>query len=289
MFCWVLGLLVLQTLRVPLLMYWVFLLPVSPLLRVLWRSVRVVLVWVLVAVLVWVSPLLVLGVGLGVVGCWVLLGVGARHSWLRAWWVVLVGPPLCPSGVSGGPAAPLAEGCWVLVLWVFLCCVHLWCGRCSRFGVLCAFVGHVLVAPVAVCVVCVGGRVCGVLVVLLGACPRLSGLGLAALCGCGGSVSWPLSRPGCGAPVWFPATPGWGLLVEVRSPAAPSVCPSSSFSLPCRLGRCSPGALPGPTRAVMGVRWGWVGGGGGVFDAGSGPFPWCFPLGGPMLALPVRV
>ena len=47
--------------------------------RVLWRSV-----WVLVAVLVWVSQLLVLG--LGVVGL-VLLGVGARHSWLRAWWV----------------------------------------------------------------------------------------------------------------------------------------------------------------------------------------------------------
>ena len=46
--------------------------------RVLWRSV-----WVLVAVQVWLSQLLVLG--LGVVG-WVLLGVGARHSWLRAWW-----------------------------------------------------------------------------------------------------------------------------------------------------------------------------------------------------------
>ena len=29
--------------------------------------------------------------------------------------------------------------------------------------------------------------------------------------------------------------------------------------------------------------------GGGVLDAGSGPFPWCFLLGGPMLALPVRV
>ena len=28
------------------------------------------------------------GLGLGVVG-WVLLGVAARHSWLRAWWVHL--------------------------------------------------------------------------------------------------------------------------------------------------------------------------------------------------------
>ena len=46
--------------------------------RVLWRPV-----WVLVAVLVWVSQFLVLG--LGVVG-WVLLGVAAHHSWLRARW-----------------------------------------------------------------------------------------------------------------------------------------------------------------------------------------------------------
>ena len=48
------------------------------LVRVLWRSV-----WVLVAVQMWVSQLLVLG--LSVVG-WVLLGVGAHHFWLRAWW-----------------------------------------------------------------------------------------------------------------------------------------------------------------------------------------------------------
>ena len=106
--------------------------------------------------------------------------------------MVLVGLPLCPSGVSGGPPAPLAEGCWVLVLWVFLCSVRLWCGRCSRFGVLCAFVGLVLVTAVAVCVVRARGHVCGVLVVRLGACLRLSGLGLAALCGCRGCVLAPL-------------------------------------------------------------------------------------------------
>ena len=51
---------------------------VFPLVRVLWRSV-----WVLVAVQGWVSQLLVLV--FGVVG-WVLLGVGARHSLLGAWW-----------------------------------------------------------------------------------------------------------------------------------------------------------------------------------------------------------
>ena len=60
---------------------------VFPLVRMLWRSVWVGVVWVLVPVLVWVSQLLVLGVSLGVVGRWVLLGAGARHSWLRAWWV----------------------------------------------------------------------------------------------------------------------------------------------------------------------------------------------------------
>ena len=45
---------------------------------------------------------LVLGVGVGVVGRWVVLGVGPRHSWLRTWWVaLLVGLPVRPSGVSG--------------------------------------------------------------------------------------------------------------------------------------------------------------------------------------------
>ena len=66
--CWVPGLLVL-----PAASRWF---RVFPLVRVLWRSV-----WVLVAVQVWVSQFLALG--LGVVG-WVLLGVDADHSWLRA-------------------------------------------------------------------------------------------------------------------------------------------------------------------------------------------------------------
>ena len=51
---------------------------VFPLVRVLWCSV-----WVLAAVQVWVSQFLALGLGVAV---WVLLGVGARHSWLRARW-----------------------------------------------------------------------------------------------------------------------------------------------------------------------------------------------------------
>ena len=61
--------------------------------RVLWRSV-----WVLVTVQVWVSQLPV--PGLGVVG-WVLLGVGARHSWLRSWWVALVAFVPSHAGVFG--------------------------------------------------------------------------------------------------------------------------------------------------------------------------------------------
>ena len=53
-----------------------------------------------------VLQLLVLHLGLGVVGCWLVLGLGPLHSLLRAWWVaLLVGLPVCPSGVSGVGAA----------------------------------------------------------------------------------------------------------------------------------------------------------------------------------------
>ena len=152
-----------------------------------------------------------------------------------------------------------------------MCCVRLWCGRCSRFGMWCAFVQHVSVAVVAVCVVCLRGRVCAVLVVRLGACPCLSGLGLAAMCVFGGIVLWPVSRLGCGVWVWFPAPPGWGLLV-VCPPAAPFACPLPSVSLPRRLGRCSPGAVPGPSRL-----W-WLVGGGPSRRLGS--LPLVFPLWG---------
>ena len=181
----------------------------------------------------------------------------------------LVGLPLWPSSVSGGPAAPLAGGRWVLVLWVFVCCVRLWCRRCWRFGLWCAVVGLVSVAAVAVCVVCTHGRVCGVLVVRLDACPRLSGLGLAALCGCGGCVSWPLPRPGCGVWVLFPAPPGWGLLV-VCPPATPFACPPPSVSLLRRLGRFP--LVPCPGLSGCGAR-------------GRGP---CRPLGSLPLVFPLR-
>ena len=121
----------------------------------------VVFIWVLVAVLVWVPQLLVLGVGSGVVGHLVLLGVGARHSLLRACGVLLIGLPLCPSRVSGGPAAPLAEGRWALVPWVLLCCVPLWCGG-ARILVCCARVWGACWSRLWRCVLCARAGVCAV-------------------------------------------------------------------------------------------------------------------------------
>ena len=191
----------------------------------------------------------------------------------------LVGP-LCPSGVSGGHAAPLAGGCWVLVLWVFVCCVRLWCGRCSRFGVWCAFVELVSVAAVAVCVVCMRGRVCSVLVERLGSCPRLFGLGF------GGSVwVWGLCV------VAPPPSRVWGLGVVPRppwlgsvggvSPRRPLCVPSPLCLFAASLGAVFPWCRGRACLAVVDWR--------GVLVVASGPFPWCFPFGGPMLALPVRV
>ena len=74
MSCWVLGLLVLPT--------------VSPLVPGVFAGERVVAFGLGVGGGAGVN-VAVTGPGLGVVG-WVLLGGGARHSWLRAWWVALV-------------------------------------------------------------------------------------------------------------------------------------------------------------------------------------------------------
>ena len=64
-------------------------------------------------------------------------------------------------------------------------------------------------------------------------------------------------------------------------PPLPSLAPLPLVLPPLR----SPRDYPGVGGCV--VWWGW--GGGGLPDAGSGPLPWSFPLGGPMLALPFRV
>ena len=199
--------------------------------------------------------------------------------------MLLVGLPLCPSGVFGGPAALPAEGCWALVLWVFPCCVRLWCRRCSRFGVLCLFVGLVLVVAVVVyvvcarlCVWCVGGAF-GCL-----SSPLWAWFGgsvwVRGLC-----VVVPLPSlavgPGCGSPPLLAGVCWWWCVPPLH--ALPL-----SFSLPGRLARCSPRAVPGPVRAVVGVRWGRLGAEASLTLARV-PSSGVSPLGGRMLALPVRV
>ena len=177
----------------------------------------------------------------------------------------LVGPPLCSSGFWR-PCSPPGGGGLLGSCCYGLCVLRVWCGRRLRFGVWCAFVGLVSVAVVGVCVVCTLGRVCDVLVVRLGACPRLSGRGLAALFGVGAVCHAP---PPLSA-VWFPAPSGWGLLV-VCPPAVPFACPPPSVSFPCPLGRCFSGFVPGPSRL-----W-WVGGGP---CRRLGSLPLVFPRGG---------
>ena len=183
----------------------------------------------------------------------------------------LVGPPLRPSGFWR-PCSPPGGGGLLGSCCLGLCVLRVWCGRRLRFGVWCALVGLVSVAVVGVCVVCTLGRVCGVLVVRLGPCPRICGRGLAALFGVG-AVCVP---PPPVSAVWFPAPLGWGLLV-VCPLAVPFACPPPSVSFPCRLGRCFSGVVPGPSRL-----W-WVGGGP---CRRLGSLPLVFPRGGAVACTP---
>ena len=154
-----------------------------------------------------------------------------------------------------------------------LCVLRLWCGRRLRFGVWCAFVGLVSVAVVGVCVVCMLGRVCGVLVVRLGACPRLSGRGLVALFGVGAVCRGPSPV----SAVWFPAPPGWGLLV-VCPPAAPFVCSPPSVSFSVLLWAVFPWCRARAFPAVVGL--------GGSLSSARVPSPGVSPWGGRCLHSP---
>ena len=178
----------------------------------------------------------------------------------------LVGPPLCPSCVSGGPAAPLAGGAWFL-FFGFSCVVCV-CGA----GGACALVCGVCLWGSCRwrlwwCVLCACAGVCAVcwwcvwvpVLAFLGLVWRLC-VGVGAVC----------RGPSPVSAVWFPAPPGWGLLM-VCPPAAPFACPPPYVSFPRRLGRRSPGAVPGPSRL-----W-WVGGGP---CRRLGSLPLVFPLGG---------
>ena len=237
------------------------------LVRVLWRSV-----WVFVAVLVWVSPLLVLG--LGVVG-WVLLGVGARHSWLRAWWVYL-----CVLAVFLA-AVQLPWRAVAGFLFFGFSCVACVCGEVGARALVCGV--HlsdscrwrlwrcVLCACAGVCAVC-WGCVSVPVLAFLGLVWRLC-VGVGAVC-CGPSpVS--ASRSGFGSPPPLAGVCWWCV------PPPPPLRALPPLSL-CRVAWGGVPLVPCPGLPGCG---GW----GRVLVVGSGPFPWCFPLGGPMLAVPVRV
>ena len=214
-----------------------------------------------------------LGVGGGAAVGVVVPGPGFGRGWLGVAGCgrspplaeSLMGPRLCPRGVSGGPAAPLAGGCWVLVLWVFVCCV---CGAGGACLLVCGvrlwgwcrwrLWWYVLCACALVCAVCWWCV----------SVPVLASLGLVwRLCVGVGAVC---RGPSPVSAVWFPAPPGWDLLV-VCPPAAPFVCPPPSVCFPRHLGRCSPLAESGPS-------WLWWVGGGPCLRLGS--LPLVFPLGG---------
>ena len=150
----------------------------------------------------------------------------------------LGGPPLRPSGFWRPCSPPGGGGVAGFLLFGFVCVVCVVRAAPALWCVVCACGARVGGGCGGVC--CVHARrVCGVLVVRLGACPRLCGRGLAALFGVGAVCRAPPPV----SPVWFPAPLGWGLLV-VRPLAVPFACPPPSVSFPCRLGRCRARAFP---------------------------------------------
>ena len=218
------------------------------------------------------------GAGVGVVvpgpgvrrGCSGVTGCG-RSPLLAAG---LVGPPLRPSGFWRPCSPPGGGGSWVPVVWVCVCCV---CGAGGARAL-----------------------VCGVR--LWGSCRwRLWGCVLCARSGVCAVCWWCVWVPVLAflGVVWRPCLVWWLCVVP---PPLSRLC-GSPPPLAGVCWWCFP--LLSPWRALLllslfRVAWGGAslvscpglpgcGGWGGVLVAGSGPFPWCFPVGGPMLALPVRV
>ena len=235
---------------------------VCPLVRVLWRPVLGVGGGAGVGVVV-PGP----GVGRGRSGV-----TGCGSSALLA--AGLVGPPLCPSGFWRPCSPPGGGGCWVPVVWVCLCCV---CGAGGACVLVCGLrLWGSCRWRLWVCVLCARSGVCAVCWWCVWV-PVLAFLGV----------------------VWRPCLV-WGSCVV--PPRLSRLC-GSPPPLAGVIWWCVP--LPSPLRALpllslFRVAWGGVslvscpgllgcGAWGGVLVAGSGPFPWCFPVGGPMLALPVRV
>ena len=260
MLCRVLGLLVLPT--------------VSPLVPgvsacegVVWCSVLV-----LVAVLVWVSQLVVLG--FGVLG-WVLLGVGARHSWLRAWWVYPCVLPVFLAALQlpwRGVAGFLSFGfsCVVCVCGAggaraLVCHVRLW-GSCRRRLWRC-----VLCARMGVCAVCWWCIWVPVLA-FLGSVGRLC-VGAGAVCRSPSPA--PAVGSGCGSP-----PPLAGVCLWWCVPPSPLLRALTPLSL-CRVARGGVPLVPCPAfPAVVG------GGGGRSLTLARVPSPGVSPWGGRCLHSP---
>ena len=176
----------------------------------------------------------------------------------------LVGLPSCPSGVSGGPAAPLAGGCWVLLLWIFVWCVRLW-GSCRwRLWrcVLCACAG-----VCAVCWWCVWVPV----LAFLGLVWRLC-LGVGAVCR--GPSPVPAVGSGCGSPPPLAGVCWWCVPPPPPLRAPPPLCLFAAL-----LGAVFPWYL---ARAFLAV----AGGGGGSLSSVRVPSPGVSPLGGRCLHSP---
>ena len=168
---------------------------------------------------------------------------------------------------------------------------------------LCAFVVRAVLAlwcVVCVCEARVGGGCGDVCCVRARACVRCVG----GAFGCPSSPLWAwfggsvLVRGLCVVaplPPWLwgpgvvPRLPWLGSVGGGVFPRRPLCVPPLLFLFAASLGALFPWCLARAYLGCGGCAVGLGGGEGGVLDAGSGPFPWCFPLGGPMLALPVRV
>ena len=188
---------------------------------------------------------------MGVVG-WVLLRVGARHSWLRPWWVYpcvlavfLAALQLPWRGVAG--YLLFGFSCVVCVRGAggartVVCGVHLW-GSCRLWLWRC-----VLCARVGVCAVCWW--------CVLGACSRLSGLDWRLSVGAGAACCGPSpalsAGSGCGSPPLLVGVCSWWCV-----PPSPPLRAVPPLSL-CRVAWGGVPLVPCPSLPGCGE---WGGGG----------------------------
>ena len=180
----------------------------------------------------------------------------------------LVGPPLRPSGFWRPCSPPGGGGCWVPVVWVFVCCV---CGAGGACALVCGVrlwggggCGGVCCVHARACVRCVGGAF-GCL-----SSPLWAWFGGPVWCG--GCVSCPPPCLGC-----VVSRPPWLGSVGGVSPCCPLCVPSSFCLFSVSLGAVF---LWCRARAFSAV----VGGGGPCRRLGS--LPLVFPRGGAVACTP---